>query len=199
MDNWNHYYQGTNKLLKYPDENLIRILEKNMNPLWKTALDYGCGQGRHIKLLKEMGFGEIYGIDSSKHIVEKNKILFPYATFIHFNSEHSLPFENSYFDAIIVWGVLHYNSIEKRTFLLKEFNRTLKNHGCIIGTYRAKNDTHFFQSEVKESEIYFFDSESIMKELKLYFQNIQLGYTERTPLGNLSQKIAHYFFLAYKK
>ncbi|GIX41883.1 MAG: SAM-dependent methyltransferase [Leptospiraceae bacterium] len=195
---WDNYYKSKNKVLKYPDENLVRIIEKlNVNE-WKRTLDFGCGTGRHLLYLKEKKIPELYGIDFSYEVIKNNQKRYPEIQFLFYEINTPLPFKDNYFDAIICWGVLHYNSEDIRNFLLKEFYRILKPDGFFIGTYRAKQDTHFKNSEIKDSEIYFFDENDIYKELNKYFKNIQLGYMERTPIGNLKQKIAHYFFSCKK-
>jgi len=50
---WNEYYKNNIKILKYPDENLVRVVEKYYNPHWENALDFGCGTARHLLYLKE--------------------------------------------------------------------------------------------------------------------------------------------------
>jgi len=36
---WNEYYKNNIKILKYPDENLVRLVEKYYNFHWENALD----------------------------------------------------------------------------------------------------------------------------------------------------------------
>lgn len=193
---WNQFY-SSKKILKYPDENLVRILEKLNIENWKKVLDFGCGTGRHIKYFIEKNIPEIYGIDYSEEAIQICKKLYPNAN-LYISDSLKLPFQENFFDCIIVWGVLHYNSTEKRNFLLKEFQRTLKKNGYLIGTYRSKEDTHFRNSEVKNLNIFFFEEKEIKQELEQFFSNIKLGLAIRTPVGNLEQKIAHYFFICQK-
>lgn len=195
---WDSYYKKNSNILIYPDENLVRIIEKKYCREWQYALDFGCGSARHIKYLKHKKIPYLYGIDFSKEIIQKNKKRFPEIQFIYYNNEESLPFENNQFDLILAWGVLHYNSKDIRQKLLGEFFRLLKKDGLFIGTYRAKQDTHFKYSDVSESKIYFFDEKEIYTELSTFFKEIELGYMERSPLGKLNQRIAHYFFCCKK-
>ncbi len=196
---WDEFYKLKKKQLIYPDENLVRIIENNFSLKWQAALDFGCGNGRHLLYLKQKGILNLYGFDFSREVIQKNQTLYSNIHFYYYENTQSLPFKDKSVDLIICWGVLHYNPPHIRKFLLKEFYRILKPSGIFVGTYRAKQDTYFFYSEVKKSEIYFFDKEDIMEELNPYFKKIQLGYMERTPLGKLEQKIAHYFFYCEKK
>ncbi len=196
---WDTYYKTNNHRLIYPDENLVRIIEKQDLTNLKSALDFGCGGARHLIYLKQKNLNQLYGLDYSLEIIKKNQSLFKEIQFIHYQNETSLPFIDNFFDIIICWGVLHYNHSKIRKFLLGEFYRILKKDGIFIGTYRAKQDTHFIESEVHNSEIYFFDDKEVYQELSIMnFNRIQIGYNERTPLGNLDKRIAHYFFLCKK-
>ncbi|MFN3605195.1 MAG: class I SAM-dependent methyltransferase [Leptonema sp. (in: bacteria)] len=193
---WNDFYKSK-KILKYPDENVIRIVESLSLPVKSFVLDFGCGSGRHIQFFLDKGFSNLYGMDFSIEAIQICKTLYPQVNFLLFESL-PLSFQNDFFDLILCWGVLHYNDSEMRKFLLKEFYRILKPQAFFVGTYRSKEDTHFASSEMKNSNIFYFDKEEVQRELENYFSNIQLGYSVRTPLGKLDQKIAHYFFICQK-
>lgn len=190
---WDQFYK-TKKILKYPDENLIRIIETLKLPKESSFLDYGCGTGRHIKYFLDKGFFNLYGVDISQEAIEICQQLYPNVSFYTFTNL-PLPFSNHFFDVVICWGVLHYIERKTRMALLEEFHRVLKNKSYLVGTYRAKEDSHFVYSEIKNAKLYTFDSMDIQKELSNFFTNIQLGYALRTPLNHLEKKIAHYFFI----
>ena len=62
-----HYTAGKSELL-YPDENLVRLLKKNRllgSPGDLTAVDLGCGSGRHLRLLSDLGITRVIGLDAS--------------------------------------------------------------------------------------------------------------------------------------
>ncbi len=196
---WDEYYKTHSQRLIYPDENLVRILEKQELTKFSSALDFGCGSGRHLNYLKQKNIKHLYGMDYSWEIIYKNQFFYKDIHFIYYDGISPLPFPENFFDIIICWGVLHYNDSKMRKFLLSEFYRVLKPKGLFTGTYRSKNDTHFQESAVRNAKIYFFDEKEIHRELNaMNFDQIQIGYTERTPLGNLHTKIAHYFFLCKK-
>ncbi len=190
---WDQFYK-TKKILKYPDENFVRIFTPLNLPKESSILDFGCGTGRHIQFFLNEGFCNLYGIDFSYEAIEICKQLYPKVFFSTIN-EISIQFPMHFFDLILCWGVLHYNDKQNRMALLKEFQRVLKPNSYLIGTYRSKEDTHFTNSQIKTAQFFVFNLEEIHQELSNFFINIQIGHTTRTPLNQLQQKIAHYFFI----
>ena len=69
LESWNRHYTREKSILLYPDENLVRMLKNYLNdhdnPNKLIAVDLGCGSGRHIKLIDELGISKIIGIDIS--------------------------------------------------------------------------------------------------------------------------------------
>lgn len=59
--------------LKYPDSDLIGLVMKFAKPNKNDiAIDIGCGTGRHIKFLNEIGYNA-FGIDADKNMIEACK------------------------------------------------------------------------------------------------------------------------------
>ena len=56
--------------LKYPDSDLIGLVMKFAKPNKNDiAIDIGCGTGRHIKFLNEIGYNA-FGIDADKNMIK---------------------------------------------------------------------------------------------------------------------------------
>ena len=194
---WEKHYNRPKSRLLYPDENLVRILSK-IEPPNPRAVDFGAGSGRHSKLLDEFGF-EVTAIDMAEQVLE----IFPE---ISINRLHSNDFPTNLSDLgiVVAWGVLHYNSDSKIFELIQKIHHSLATGGYFVGTLRAKNDTHL---ELLDGKAGLADLEGVyartfaepeVLELLVSFRSIQLGYMERTPIGQLNKRIAHYFFLARK-
>ncbi|MBE7411198.1 MAG: class I SAM-dependent methyltransferase [Leptospiraceae bacterium] len=197
---WDNHYKKEKSKLKYPDENLVRILSSLPNR--GKALDFGAGSGRHSVLLKDFGF-EVYAADYSEKSIEQIQLL---NLDIHTSIVGSPPFrlQSEEFDLIVNWGVLHYNTLEESIKILKEFYRILKPGGILAGTIRSKNDTYL---KVKNTEIqiedlkggqiflYSFDE---LKDLLKDFSYSEFGYSERSPIGKLEERICHWIFKARK-
>jgi len=194
---WDEHYQKEKARQKYPDENLVRMLG---NLRRGAALDFGCGSGRHIALLHELGFSPIYGTDISQNAVEMCRKDYAYAGLFKSNlpssEEFFLPFPDEYFDLIVAWGVLHYNGRSSLETILEEFKRILKNGATFVGTLRSTNDTHFVSNpDMEGSEILYFTEEEAKELIGAHFHDVQLGYMERIPLGE-NRKVCHWCFRA---
>lgn len=94
-------------------------------------LDLGCGKGDSSKFLKEKGF-TVYGLDISKKFIERNKKTIGNIDFINWdlNNKSKLPFEDKYFDGVLIECVL--NLLDDRKFILKEIYRILKKDGLVL-------------------------------------------------------------------
>ncbi len=198
---WNEHYTRVKSRLLYPDENLVRILNK-IEIKSGAALDFGAGSGRHSILLKNFGFS-VTSVDYSENSLALIKELDPTINTI-LASEPPYPFPDISFDLIVSWGVLHYNPEETIHKILAEKYRILKKGGYLAGTIRADGDTFLGVKEGKISakdlagaDAKLYSKESVVSLLN-QFSNTQLGYMERTPIGKLEEKISHWIFLCRK-
>ena len=97
------------------------------------VLDWGCGHGRLLLILKDKKIKYI-GTDTSPKILEIAKKNFPGHDFRLFD-KLSLPLSDSFFNVICCIAAIHHiPSKSLRIKLLKEFRRTLKKDGVLILT-----------------------------------------------------------------
>ena len=197
---WNRHYQTEKSRQLYPDENLVRLLaaaRSEINTESASALDYGFGSGRHLHLLQEMRFTHIAGCEISDVAFEQGRQSFPEMDLrLVTEADDALPFDDGSFDVIVCWGVLHYLSDSGRLRLLEEFARLLTPRGLFVGTLRSNRDTHFAHSDVSDASMTLFSEEDARTLLGRFFKDVELGHMERTPIGKLDQRIAHWFFRA---
>jgi SAM-dependent methyltransferase len=198
---WNEHYTRVKSRLLYPDENLVRILNK-IEIKSGTALDFGAGSGRHSILLKNFGF-VVTSVDYSENSLALIKELDPSINTV-LASDPPYPFSDNSFDLIVSWGVLHYNPEQTIQRIIAEKHRILKKGGYLAGTIRADSDTFLGIKEGKISakdlagaDANLYSKESVISFLS-NFSSIQLGYMERTPIGKLEEKISHWIFLCRK-
>lgn len=139
---------------------------KRCLPLTAKILDYGCGYGRLSRLLKDAGYVNIIGYDTSFGMIERGQIENPDLVLRH-NKTYELPEPSESFDAVIVAAVFTSLPNESmRAMVLKEMNRILNNDGVLILSEFLRDDQrqydangcfvskigigmkHFYESEI---------------------------------------------------
>lgn len=105
------------------------------------VLDFGCGYGRTLTELHELGYRDLWGIDSSSQMVRLAREQCPYAS-LHVREEEHLPFAEGSFDAVLVLAVLTCIVRDnEQDLLMTELVRVLKKGGLIyINDYLLNND-----------------------------------------------------------
>lgn len=196
---WERHYGRQKSRQHYPDENLVRLLSQlDSGP----ALDLGCGSGRHLKLLHETGFAPLYGCDTSETSLEISGEICPSAKLFRIqpeaeNNGFHIPLPDRHSQVVVCWGVLHYNSDPLVAAMLNEVCRVLRPGGVLIGTLRSVGDSHFRENpDMDGAAIRFFDEGDARELLGRYFDSVELGYAERSPVGALDQRVCHWIFRA---
>lgn len=124
-------------------EQLFNLFRNDTNSHIKI-LDIGCAMGGMLSYLKNKEFNNLYGIDLTQKyldIARLNKDLI-----IKFGSAEEIPFEDNFFDLLIIDQVMEHLANPRKAF--QEAKRVLKKDGLFcIGVPNAE----------KYSELYFFD------------------------------------------
>ena len=197
---WDKHYLRKKSFLHYPDENFVRILSKITLLENSRVFDLGAGNGRHSFYMKTLGY-EIFSGDVSPNAIsmiqKQNQEVRSFLI-----QDITYPFKEHFFDLIVCWGVLHYNSYSDASKMIKEIQRILKKDHYFIGSIRSDRDTHL---NLKNSKIQLQDLKGAyaclyslekVQNLLADFSDVQIGYTERTPIGYIEEKISHWIFLA---
>lgn len=210
--NWDDHYKKEKSILAYPDENLVRLLQseiiRKFNPVDLTAADLGCGTGRHLKLLGDLGFNYFFGMDSSFNALRTCSSIGDFILIQ--NTIESIPFKDESVDVAIAWGSLHYNYKNKVTEMLNEIHRILKPDGRLFATLRADKDTFLkkgkylfdntWQTDLNDlsgSIVSFFNETEIGSYFGM-FSRISYGAMERSLMGDTSKIVAHWIISAEK-
>ena len=105
----------------------------------------------------------------------------------------NINFPDNYFDVIVSWQVLYYNSLVELNNILKKLYSLLKVGGCIICTMARKEDHSIINSDYISkyervsnnllgnqagSRIIAVENEHDIKELFKMYNNIEIGYFE---------------------
>ncbi len=208
---WERHYRRDRSSLAYPDENLVRLLAKftdSFNGDNITSLDMGCGSGRHIKLMEEMGIEHAFGSDYSIEGLKRSR-RFSVSGLVNC-SNLNMPFKDESFDVVAAWGSLHYSPKSETGRMISQAHRILKRGGSFFGTLRSENDTYLRRGthlgnntwstdlhDLSGSVVSFF-SLNELEELFSVFSDAEFGLMERTVMGNIESRISHWIFSARK-
>ena len=206
-----HYTSGRSELL-YPDENLVRLLKKNLPPdagsAAIVAVDLGCGSGRHLKLLGDLGLGRAIGMDSSMNALRLSRKNFD-VPLVRCDNRH-IPLKPDSVHVVIAWGSLHYDRKSELGTMLSEIGRVLRTGGQLFATLRSGRDTFLKKGrhlgddtwvtdldDINGAVVSFYGEEEIKKEFSLFSQ-CRYGLMERTLIGDTSSLISHWVIHAVK-
>jgi ubiquinone/menaquinone biosynthesis C-methylase UbiE len=210
--NWNSHYSNEKSDIQYPDENLVRLLKKNLPQTAThpsiTAIDLGCGSGRHLKLLCDLRIGRIIGLDPSLNALLLSRTRFSGHLLIGDNRQ--LPIRNAAVDIVIAWGSLHYGRKEELPKMLGEISRILAPGGHLFATLRTNRDTYLKKgrhigndtwitglADINGTIASFYREEELTHEFSL-FGTLEYGLAERTLVGNTGSLISHWVVHAIK-
>lgn len=115
----------------------------------KEVLEIGCGTGRWVRLLTNLG-GKVTGIDIQKNVIERNRTLIKNAKFIYGDFlTCELPEER--FEIIISITVLQHLPYESQISAIRKIYRLLKKGGHIIILENCKDiGLHVFSNSINE-------------------------------------------------
>lgn len=91
-------------------------------------LDVGCGTGEVLQGLSTLGYKHLYGVDISEEMVKIARKKSPNAKICR-ASAHSLPYNDSSFDAVLFVSVFHH--FPEQLDALSEAKRILKKDGLL--------------------------------------------------------------------
>jgi SAM-dependent methyltransferase len=184
-DYWESKFRKDKTLWGFiPSESAINALEIFKENNVSNLLIPGIGYGRNAKLFLDAGIN-VTGIEISEsaiNIAKKNKLNCP----IHHGNVTSMPFDNTIYDAVFCYAMIHLlNKNERQQFLKLCFNQ-LKNNGLMIFTVTSKMIDSYGKGrylskdrfEVEEGlKVFYYDPETIRKEFSqfglIHFKEIE--------------------------
>jgi SAM-dependent methyltransferase len=158
-----------------PSDSALKTLELFKNEKVNKILIPGFGYGRNANLFIESGF-QVTGIEISRSAIglaRKSGI----NCVIHHSSVTNMPFDNESYEGIFCYALIHLlNKSERRVFLERCYDQ-LKPGGLMVFTFADKQNAlygtgkllsaHRFEIS-KGLRVYFYDSDSVMKEFSEY-------------------------------
>lgn len=148
IENWTAHYaaHGPQKSV-YPTEWVVRTLAGGNYPRLKMdkslyagsrILDMGCGDGRNLGLLLDLGF-EVHAAEITEAMVDKlQEVADTRRQCVRFavGRNDSLPYQDGYFDYMLCCSSCYYLEGDMTwTSVRKELARVLKPKGCMIANF----------------------------------------------------------------
>lgn len=94
----------------------------------ERILDLGCGMGNFLVKAQD-AFSHLYGIDPGPRSCEIARRLLPKAD-LRIGKGEYLPFDNNFFDAVVMKGVVHH--LKDPVVVFREVSRCLKGNGVVV-------------------------------------------------------------------
>lgn len=138
IEYWENEFRNGWKNGHKPDQHLLAFL-KRYGPK-EPALDVGCGDGRHLVLMAQMGY-QMTGLELTKHGIKttlKKLQALELTSNVTQGDFHHLPFKDASFKTIISIQALHYNDWEGAEKSFSEIARVLKTDGYFF--FRARSE-----------------------------------------------------------
>src|SRR3989338_3277331 len=155
---YNNIAQDFDRTRHKPWKEVVNFL-KNIKDKNATILDLGCGNGRHLRAAKELGFNNFIAVDFSSSFVKIVKKSFPNAKVIKSDLTDLSKIKNNSVDAILYIAALHHLPTEKeRNKSLIECRRVLKKDGkIIISAWSADNEKFKNIKDIKNDIVHTWD------------------------------------------
>ena len=155
---WKTIYAAGKNDLRYPNDVLIRLGNKLLNPRdHHRILDFGFGTGANLLHFARLGY-KMSGVEISPDAIAKTRHRLQAENLeadLHLASPAGiLPFSDNYFDSIIAWQVLYYNDWNTFPKMVNELMRTLRKGGVFITTMAAEGDISHTQSKPLGNGVY---------------------------------------------
>ncbi len=172
-----------NKFWGKVDLKHIKLISEQLSG--KNILDIGCGYGTTTNEITKAGF-KCIGIDSDLQVIEKASKKFPFCTYIEANAE-KLPFEDNFFDTIILRDSLHHLYQEADFSIIStELSRVSKPKSKLIFFDPNVNSIVKFMRKVafhKDAECDYKTAIKIMKSLNYKVTHVSFNTIYSLPLS----------------
>lgn len=158
---WDHTWSQPGAQAWYPDEQVVRFLSRyyvqrrglgpeglhryENRPL--RGLDLGCGKGRHVVLMAEMGI-EAHGTDISEVAIASGREWLAHARLsgkMDVGSITKIDYPDAYFDLVICHGVLDHVLEADCVAAIAEVRRILRPGGRFLVSLISEKDSAYGQ------------------------------------------------------
>ncbi|MFF2910747.1 class I SAM-dependent methyltransferase [Paenibacillus sp. NPDC057934] len=125
-DYWNDASEKKEFTTPFQAKEFAKYIDKK-----KVVLDVGCGYGRTLEELYQLGYANLIGIDFSEGMINRGQSQFPHLD-LRVKETDQLNFPDESVDAVILFAVLTcIKTNEEQQILIDEINRVLKPNGVL--------------------------------------------------------------------
>jgi SAM-dependent methyltransferase len=173
---WENMFRKIGVLWQFePADSTIFASDLFVQNDFRKILIPGVGYGRNAKIFVESGF-DLTGIEISEtaiRLARENGLKFP----IHHGSVTQMPLDDSIYDGIYCFALIHLlNQNERRQFLKNCYNQ-LRERGVMVFVVVSKNYKMYGNGKLISKDrfridnglsVFFYDSESIEQEFRSF-------------------------------
>ncbi len=140
--------EGRNQWLN-PDSRVVRFATARREAGAETALDLGCGIGRHSLALARLGFvttafdASLAGLEHTRQAAAEDGL----ALIFERGNMMELPFPDGSFDYVLALNVIYHGDASVVRQTLAEVRRVLKTGGFYQGTMLSKRNAQYGEGE----------------------------------------------------
>jgi len=137
-----HYAAGARAAPLYPESFVVRVFRSERPVAFiaerdyrgQSVLDLGCGRGRHVLFLEDLGM-RVMGLEVSGEQVEALRARFPDAAFVT-GSNTAIPAAEASFDWVLAVNSIYYLDSPQTDFaaVMAETARVLKPGGRLVAS-----------------------------------------------------------------
>jgi tellurite methyltransferase len=147
IESWNRRWatdEGRADFL-VPHPEVVALLPELKSRGARTALDLGCGVGRHSKFLADAGL-DVEALDASAtglEVLRQTAAARNLALEIRQADADSLPFPEATFDFVLSWDVIYHGNLGDVGRRIAEIWRVIKPGGLFQGTMLPRRNNNF--------------------------------------------------------
>jgi SAM-dependent methyltransferase len=169
---WENMFQKIGALWQFePADSTIFACDLFVQNDFRKILIPGVGYGRNAKTFVEIGF-DVTGIEISETAIglaRENGLEFP----IHHGSVTQMPFDDSVYDGVYCYALIHLLNQNERRQFLKNCSDQLREGGIMVFVTASKNYKMFGNGKLISKDrfridnglsVFFYDPETIIKE-----------------------------------
>lgn len=115
------------------------------------VVEYGCGYGRMMNILKKEGYSDVVGFDFSKNMIERGKKTYPDFEMHILEESGEIPLESESVDFVVLSTILCCMvDLDQQMDLVEEIKRILKPNAFLYVSDFMINETSLYHEKYRK-------------------------------------------------